>query len=112
MLTFWTRDRTRGPKLPLELVVARQSRQTAELYGLADRGVVAPGFRADLNLIDYDRLSFGPPRMAHDFPAGAPRLIQRASGYAATFVGGVQTVDSDEFTGALPGQLLRGPRGP
>jgi N-acyl-D-aspartate/D-glutamate deacylase len=109
MLTFWTRDRTRGPKLPLELVVARQSRQTAELYGLLDRGLVAPGMRADLNLIDYDRLSFGPPRMAHDFPAGAARLVQRASGYVATFVDGVQTVDCDEFTGALPGRLVRGP---
>jgi N-acyl-D-amino-acid deacylase len=110
MLTFWTRDRTRGPKLPLEHVVARQTRKTAELYGLADRGLVAPGLRADLNIIDYDRLSFGPPRMAHDFPAGASRLIQRATGYVATFVGGVQTVDADEFTGALPGQLVRGPR--
>jgi N-acyl-D-aspartate/D-glutamate deacylase len=110
MLTFWTRDRTRGPKLPLELVVHRQSQQTADLYGLHDRGLVAPGRRADLNLIDYDTLSFGPPRMAHDFPAGAPRLVQRATGYVATFVGGVQTVADDEFTGALPGRLLRGPK--
>jgi N-acyl-D-aspartate/D-glutamate deacylase len=111
MLTFWTRDRTRGPKLPLELVVARQSRQTAELYNLLDRGLVRPGLRADLNVIDYDRLSFGPPRMAHDLPGGAPRLIQKATGYVATFVGGEQTVDGDEFTGALPGRLLRGPKG-
>jgi N-acyl-D-aspartate/D-glutamate deacylase len=110
MLTFWTRDRTRGPKLALEHVVHRQTRQTAELYGLNDRGLVAPGRRADLNLIDYDGLAFGPPRMAHDFPAGAPRLVQRATGYKATFVAGIQTVDEDEFTGALPGQLIRGPR--
>jgi N-acyl-D-aspartate/D-glutamate deacylase len=66
--------------------------------------------RADLNVIDYDRLSFGPPRMAHDLPGGAPRLVQRAEGYDATFVAGEQTVDGDEFTGSLPGRLIRGPR--
>ena len=88
----------------------RQTRQTAELYGLDDRGLLAPGYRADVNLIDYDRLSFGPPRMAHDFPAGAARLVQKATGYVATFVGGTQTVDHDEFTGALPGRLIRGPQ--
>jgi N-acyl-D-aspartate/D-glutamate deacylase len=110
MLTHWTRDRTRGPRLPLELVVHRQTRQTAELYGLGDRGLVAPGMRADLNLIDYDRLTFGPPRMAYDLPGGARRLVQKADGYDATFVNGVQTVDRDEFTGELPGHLVRGPR--
>jgi N-acyl-D-amino-acid deacylase len=110
MLTHWTRDRRRGPTLPLELVVHRQTRQTAELYGLGDRGLVTAGMRADLNLIDYERLTFGPPRMVHDLPAGARRLVQRAEGYVATFVGGTQTVDHDEFTGALPGRLLRGPR--
>ena len=110
MLTHWTRDRTRGPKLPLELVVHRQTRQTAELYGLGDRGVVAPGMRADLNLIDLDRLTFGPPRMATDLPGGARRLVQKAEGYVATFVHGVQIVADDEFTGELPGRLIRGPR--
>ncbi len=110
MLTHWTRDRRRGPTLPLEHVIHRQTRQTAELYGLGDRGLVAPGMRADLNLIDYGRLTFGPPRMAYDLPAGARRLVQRAEGYVATFVDGVQTVDHDEFTGALPGRLVRGPR--
>ena len=110
MLTFWTRDRTRGPKLALEHVVHRQTRQTAELYGLGDRGLLAPGMRADVNVINYDRLSFGPPRMVHDLPADAPRLVQKATGYEATFVGGVQIVDGDEFTGALPGHLVRGPR--
>jgi len=96
--------------LPLELVVQRQTRQTAELYGLGDRGLVEPGRRADLNLIDYDRLTFGPPRMAYDLPGGARRLVQKANGYVATFVGGIQTVDYDEFTGELPGRLIRGPR--
>ena len=110
MLTHWTRDRRRGPTLPLEHIVHRQTRQTAELYGLGDRGLVAPGLRADLNLIDYDRLTFGPPRMAYDLPGGARRLVQKADGYVATFVNGVQTVDDDEFTGELPGRLVRGPR--
>ena len=110
MLTHWTRDRRRGPTLPLELIVHRQTRQTAELYGLHDRGLIAPGMRADMNIIDYDRLTFGPPRMAYDLPAGARRLVQKAEGYVATFVNGVQTVDHDEFTGELPGRLIRGPR--
>ncbi len=110
MLTHWTRDRTRGPKLELEHVVRRQTRDTAELYGLTDRGAVVPGLRADLNIIDYDHLTFGAARMAHDLPAGARRLVQKAKGYVATFVAGVQIVDHDEFTGELPGQLIRGPR--
>ena len=110
MLTHWTRDRTRGPKLPLEYVVHRQTRQTAELYGLRDRGLIAPGQRADLNLIEYEGLSFGAPRMAFDLPAEGRRLVQRAHGYRATFVAGVQTVADDEFTGELPGRLVRGPR--
>jgi N-acyl-D-aspartate/D-glutamate deacylase len=110
MLTHWTRDRARGPRLPLEHVVHRQTRQTAELYGLRDRGLVAPGMRADLNLIDYDALSFEMPRMAFDLPAGGRRLVQKARGYRATFVAGIQTVDDDEFTGELPGQLIRGPQ--
>jgi N-acyl-D-aspartate/D-glutamate deacylase len=107
MLTHWARDRRRGPRLPLEYVIHRQTLQTAQLYGLTDRGVVAPGMRADVNLIDFDRLSFGPPRMAYDLPAQGRRLVQKATGYVATFVGGVQTVAEDEFTGELPGRLLR-----
>lgn len=107
MLTHWTRDRTRGPRLPLEWVVHRQTRQTAEVFGLTDRGLIAPGMKADINLIDYDNLSFDMPTMAYDFPAGARRLVQHAKGYVSTFVSGVQTVDHDEFTGELPGRLLR-----
>jgi N-acyl-D-aspartate/D-glutamate deacylase len=110
MLTHWTRDRTRGPKLPLEHVIHRQTQETAELYGLTDRGAVVPGLRADLNISDYDHLTFGAARMAHDLPAGARRLVQKAKGYDATFVAGVQVVDHDEFTGELPGRLIRGPR--
>jgi N-acyl-D-aspartate/D-glutamate deacylase len=110
MLTHWARDRRRGPRLSLEYVVHRQTRQTAELYGLGDRGLVAPGMRADLNVIDFDGLGFEVPRMAFDLPAGGRRLVQRGRGYAATFVSGVQTVADDEFTGELPGRLVRGPR--
>ena len=110
MLTHWVRDRRRGPRLPLEHVVHRQTRQTAELYGLGDRGLVAPGLRADLNVIDLDRLGFDVPRMAFDLPAGGRRLVQRGRGYVASFVAGVQTVDHDEPTGEMPGRLVRGPR--
>ncbi|HEX9260885.1 MAG TPA: amidohydrolase family protein [Acidimicrobiales bacterium] len=110
MLTHWARDRSRGPLLPLELVVHRQTRQTAELFGLRDRGLVAPGNRADLNLIDLDALSFGRPRMAYDLPAGGRRLVQKATGYVATWCAGVQTMDNDKPTGALPGRLIRGPQ--
>jgi N-acyl-D-aspartate/D-glutamate deacylase len=110
MLTHWVRDRRRGPRLPLEHVVHRQTRQTATLYGLGDRGLVAPGLRADLNLIDLDHLGFDVPRMAFDLPAGGRRLVQRGRGYLASFVAGVQTVDHDEPTGELPGRLVRGPR--
>ena len=110
MLTHWARDRTRGPRFALEYIVQRQTSQTAQLYGLSDRGLVAPGLRADLNVIDFDGLTFHAPRMAFDLPAQGRRLVQRASGYTATFVAGIQTVDHDQFTGALPGQLMRGPR--
>jgi N-acyl-D-aspartate/D-glutamate deacylase len=108
MLTHWARDRTRGPRLPLEYLVQRQTSQTAALYGLADRGVLAPGWRADINVIDFDALGFDVPRMAFDLPAGGRRLVQHGQGYAATFVRGTQTVADDEATGELPGRLLRG----
>ncbi|MEO5723525.1 MAG: amidohydrolase family protein, partial [Ilumatobacteraceae bacterium] len=107
MLTHWVRDRSRGPRLPLEFIIHRQTAQTAALYGMHDRGVIAPGMRADINVIDFEALSFGPPRMAFDLPAAGRRLVQRASGYSATFLAGVQTVADDEFTGALPGRLVR-----
>ena len=111
MLTHWTRDRTRGPKLPLEHIVHRQTSQTAAMYGISDRGVIAPGMRADLNLIDYDHLAFDMPRMAYDLPAGGRRIVQKARGYVGTWLAGVQTVDHDEFTGATPGRVLRAGRG-
>lgn len=110
MLTHWARDRTRGPRLSLEHMVRRQTRHTAELHGLFDRGLVRPGYRADLNLIDFDALSFNMPKMAYDLPANGRRLVQTANGYEATFVSGVQTVANDSFTGELPGALIRGPQ--
>ena len=110
LLTHWVRDRQRGPRLPLEHMVARQTRETALLYGLGDRGLVAPGMRADLNLIDIESLSFDMPEMVYDLPANGRRLVQHAKGYVATFANGVQTVDHDEFTGELPGRLVRGRR--
>jgi N-acyl-D-aspartate/D-glutamate deacylase len=107
LLTHWVRDRRRGPRLALEQMVHRQTRRTAEVYGLTDRGLVAPGMRADLNLIDFDGLSFDMPEMVYDLPANGRRLVQHATGYVATFCNGVQTVANDAFTGELPGQLIR-----
>jgi N-acyl-D-aspartate/D-glutamate deacylase len=108
MLTHWTRDRTRGPRIPLADVIRMQTRDTARTVGLHDRGVLAPGYRADINVIDYPRLALHAPQVAYDLPAGGRRLIQRASGYSATIVGGQVTYRDGEPTGALPGRLLRG----
>ncbi len=110
MLTHWVRDRSRGERVPVEFAVRRMSRDTAELYGLHDRGVVAPGRKADLNVIDLEGLRLEPPRMVHDLPAGGKRLMQRARGYEATIVSGVITLRDDEPTGAFPGRLVRGGR--
>jgi N-acyl-D-aspartate/D-glutamate deacylase len=110
MLSFWTRDRRRGERLPLEYVVRRQTKDTANYFGLFDRGVVAPGFRADLNIIDYDRLGFLNPKVVYDLPAGGRRLIQNARGYDLTMCAGVVTVEGDTLTGARPGKVIRGPQ--
>jgi len=108
LLTYWTRDRTRGPRLPLEHIFRLQARETARAVGLYDRGVLAPGYRADLNVIDYERLQLHAPQVAYDLPAGGKRLLQRASGYSATVVAGEVTYRDGEATDALPGRLLRG----
>jgi N-acyl-D-aspartate/D-glutamate deacylase len=108
VLTHWVRDRTRGPKLPVELAVRRMTRDTAALYGFTDRGTLAPGQRADLNLIDLARLKLEAPVMVQDLPAGGQRFMQRARGYRATLVAGELTMEHDEPTGALPGRLVRG----
>jgi N-acyl-D-aspartate/D-glutamate deacylase len=108
MITHWTRDRTRGPRIALEDVIRMQTRDTAHAVGLLDRGLIAPGYRADLNIIDYDGLTLHAPQVAYDLPAGGRRLIQRASGYVATIVAGQVTYRDGEPTDALPGRLLRG----
>ncbi|KWX67198.1 amidohydrolase family protein [Mycobacterium sp. NAZ190054] len=110
LLTHWARDRHRGPKFSLEYVVRKQTLDTATLFGLSDRGVIAAGKKADLNVIDMDALRLDVPRMVHDLPAGGRRLIQGASGYDATVVGGVVTRRHGADTGARPGRLLRGVR--
>lgn len=108
MLTHWTRDRSRGPTLPLEDIVRRQTSHTASVYGLHDRGRLAPGLLADVNVIDYPGLACDAPYMAYDLPAGGKRLLQRARGYVATVVAGQPTHECGEATGALPGRLIRG----
>jgi len=110
MLTHWVRDRQRGPRVPLELAVRRMTHDTATLYGLCDRGVVAPGRKADLNLIDFENLQLEPPQMVFDLPAGGRRFVQRARGYVATLVSGEFSMRGDEPTRELPGRLVRGVR--
>jgi N-acyl-D-aspartate/D-glutamate deacylase len=108
LLAHWGRDRTRGPKFEVEWLVQQQCRATAEALGLLDRGVVAPGYKADINVIDFDRLGMGRPRLVFDLPAGGKRLLQDATGYAHTFVSGVEIARDGEPTGATPGRLVRG----
>jgi N-acyl-D-aspartate/D-glutamate deacylase len=108
MLTHWTRDRTRGPKIPLEDVIRMQTHDTAQAVGLEDRGLIQVGLRADLNVIDYENLTLMAPSVAYDLPAGGRRLVQRAKGYVATVVAGQVTYRDGEPTGALPGRLVRG----
>ncbi|MFN3231265.1 MAG: N-acyl-D-amino-acid deacylase family protein [Alphaproteobacteria bacterium] len=107
MLTHWTRDRTRGPKLPLEWVVQKQTQGTAQAFGMTDRGVLRPGFKADINVIDYDRLQLLLPEYVHDLPSGAGRLIQQAEGYVATINAGQVINQNGEDTGARPGKVIR-----
>jgi N-acyl-D-aspartate/D-glutamate deacylase len=104
------RDRTRGDRLPIELAVKRQTSDTAKFYGLHDRGVLAPGMKADVNVIDLDGLRLHPPEMVFDLPAGGRRLVQRVDGYKFTVVGGEVTFEDGKQTGAMPGKLIRGPQ--
>lgn len=107
LLTHWARDRSRGPGLPLERLVKKQTRDTALAYGLTDRGLIAPGLRADINVVDFDRLRARLPQVVYDLPAGGKRVLQRAQGYDHTFVAGVETFRDGEPTGERPGRLLR-----
>ena len=110
LITHWSRDRERGERLPLEHLVAKQTSKTARAYGLLDRGVLAPGYRADFNVVDLNRLNLTRPELVYDLPAGGRRFIQRATGYVHTFVSGQEVMHEGEHTGALPGRLVRGAR--
>ena len=108
MLSHWVRDRTRGKRIPVEFAVKRMTKDTAELYGLNDRGTIAPGMKGDLNVIDLDSVQLKLPEMVHDLPQGGRRLIQRADGYRATVVSGEVVMRDGEPTDARPGRLVRG----
>jgi N-acyl-D-aspartate/D-glutamate deacylase len=110
LLSYWTRDRVRGERLEIPQVVRAMSRDTAEVVGLLDRGLIAPGYVADLNVIDYDSLHLHGPKLSFDLPAGGRRLTQRADGYVATIVSGKVVYRDGNATGALPGELVRGQR--
>ncbi len=110
LLTHWVRDRDRGERIPLEVAIKRQTHDTAQLYGLNDRGVLAPGMKADLNLIEFDRLRLHPPEMVFDLPANGRRFVQRADGYRYTIVSGEITYENGEPTGEMPGKVIRGPQ--
>jgi N-acyl-D-aspartate/D-glutamate deacylase len=107
MLAHWTRDRARGPRLPVEYVIKRQTSETADFFGLYDRGRLAPGLRADINLIDFDGLRLHQPELVNDLPANGRRFVQRVDGYAATLVAGTPIFERGEHTGSLPGRLVR-----
>jgi N-acyl-D-aspartate/D-glutamate deacylase len=108
LLTHWTRDRTRGDKLSIPFVVAAQARRTAESVGLMDRGVLARGYKADVNVIDYDKLHMHPPKVHYDLPMQGRRLLQQIDGYDATIVSGVVTQRHGQSTGVRPGRLVQG----
>jgi N-acyl-D-aspartate/D-glutamate deacylase len=109
MLQHWVRDRSQG-RIPLELAIRRQCRDTALLYGMADRGLLAPGYLADINVIDLDRLRLGRPWLAFDLPAGGKRLLQKADGYDVTIKSGEITFRGGVLQAARPGRLVRGPQ--
>lgn len=109
LLQHWVRDRA-GKRVSLEHAVKRQCRDTARLYGLEDRGVIAPGYLADINVIDFDTLKLGKPWLAFDLPAGGKRLLQKADGYVCTIKSGEVTFRNGEYLGVHPGRLIRGPQ--
>ena len=108
MLTHWGRDRTRGDKLPLEWIISGQTKKTAELVGLYDRGVLAPGMKADVNVIDFDNLTMDKPEIVYDLPAGGKRFVQKTRGYTASIISGAVAFRDGEPTGVLGGKLIRG----
>ena len=111
MLSYFARDRERGPRMSLPLVVHKLTQDSASMYRLTDRGVIAPGYKADLNLIDFAELRLHAPEMAYDLPGGGKRLVQRSEGYLMTVCNGEVTYENGQATGAMPGRLLRGTKG-
>ncbi|CAI8386682.1 MAG: D-aminoacylase [Halieaceae bacterium] len=109
MLQHWVRDRD-GCRISLSEAIKRQCADTARVYGLEDRGILAPGYLADINIIELDKIGMSQPWVARDLPAGGKRLLQSATGYRATFKSGVQTFDDGRFLGTTPGGLIRGPQ--
>ena len=110
MLSHWVRDRTRGPRFPLEWIVKRQTSETTDFFGFTDRGRLQPGKKADVNVINFETLRLHHPELRHDLPAGGRRLVQRVDGYKATIVSGVPIFENGEDTGARPGKLVRAGR--
>ena len=110
MLSHWTRDRTRGPRLPIEWVIKRLSADNAAALGLSDRGTLAIGKKADLNVIDHSQIRAHLPEVRYDLPAGGRRLVQTTEGYDATIVSGQIVQRNGTATGNLPGRLVRGTR--
>jgi N-acyl-D-aspartate/D-glutamate deacylase len=109
LLTHWARDRARGERLPLEALIHKQCAATAKAVGLDDRGTLEVGKKADLNVIDFEKLTLHAPRSVDDLPAGGRRVLQDATGYVATIVSGVVTRRHDRDTGERPGRLVRAP---
>jgi N-acyl-D-aspartate/D-glutamate deacylase len=107
LLAWWGRDRDHG-RFELPFLVRRHTSDTARAVGLLDRGVLAPGYRADVNVVDFDHLAARRPEMRHDLPAGGRRLVQTADGYVATLVAGEVTYEHGEAREPLPGRLVRG----
>ncbi len=110
LLTHWARDRKRGARIPIEELVENQTRRTAQCYGLFDRGVIAPGLKADINIIDFDALHIHAPRLVYDLPAEGKRFVQDITGYHSTICSGQVIYRHGEATGKLPGKLIRGPQ--
>jgi N-acyl-D-aspartate/D-glutamate deacylase len=111
-VVHWTRDRTRGPKIALPWLIQKLTRDPAAAVGLHDRGVLAPGYKADINVIDYDKLKVNPLRVQYDFPSNGRRLMQDSEGYVATIVSGVVVRENGVATADLPGRLVRGEQRP
>ena len=107
-LSHWARDREAGKKLPLEMLIRKQTKDTAETFGLFDRGEIKPGMLADINIVDFEQLNVSHPKMIHDLPLGGRRLVQDATGYVATIKSGEIISENGKATGALPGNLIRG----